>query len=134
MCYFLLRSIKAREGTTPRGARAAAAWPRCWEFLRWLKLAGGVHLHPLEQSHREHRRALDVPNDWREQEQHRVSCANTFIILRYPPTDRVHCLQPPTVAVESTDVSLMQNCSRCSTPSEIPLMHFAVACVSHFST
>lgn len=34
-----------------------------------------------------------------------------------PPTDRAGCLQPPTVAVECTDVSWMQNCSHRGTAS-----------------
>lgn len=85
-CFFFIKTHQNPERRQPlKGIRASSVWPLCWEFLRWLKLAGGVHLHPLEQSHRERRRALDVPNDWREQEQHRVGCANTFIILR-PPT------------------------------------------------
>lgn len=40
------------------------------------------------------------------------------------PMGRVHCLQPPTVLVECTDVNLMQNCSRCGRASILSLNAF----------
>lgn len=131
--FFFIKTHQKPERRQLEGIRVSSAWPFCWEFLRWMKLAGGVQQHPLEQSHSEPQQALDVPNDWREQEQHRVGCANTFIILWYPPPpllslpmDWVDCLQPPTVVVECTDVSFMRNCSHCSTASILTEMPFAL--------
>lgn len=95
----------------------AAKGQRWWESPgrdspQWRDVAAGVPPPPTRAKSREP--TPDVPSDWREQEQHGVGCANTFIILwfssapsplRCPPTRPLPqplcppgCLQPPTVA------------------------------------
>lgn len=88
----LRRHIRTR--VDPRRVYSGLPRPLLSGIPQVTKLGVGVRLHPPEPSQKAHRRTLGVPNDWREQEQHRAGCSDTFIT----PTlaDPVDCLQPPT--------------------------------------
>lgn len=85
--FLFIRIIKVRGegGGIPRGDQSlpwlglllgitlAGQYPPAHTYICWSKVTGYTHV------------VVHVQSGWREQGKHRVGCANTFIILWYPP-------------------------------------------------